>query len=70
MKIAIVHNINQSGVINRFGILNKEMYFRNEIDSFVDTLTNNNHTVQEFDGDKFLLKSLKTFTCHKEWAYT
>ncbi|HID02548.1 MAG TPA: ATP-grasp domain-containing protein [Desulfobacterales bacterium] len=61
MKIAVVHNINQSGVIYRFGILNKEMYFRNEIDSFIDTLQNNGHMVQEFDGDKFLFKNLESF---------
>jgi hypothetical protein len=49
MKIAVVHNINQSGVINRFGRLNKEMYYRNEIDSFLATLPKSYAQVEEFD---------------------
>jgi len=61
MKIAVVHNINQRGVINRFGRLNKEMYYRNEIDSFINTLQNSHSQVEEFDGDKFLFQKLETF---------
>jgi len=61
MQIAVVHNIHQGGVINHFGRVNKEMYFRNEIDSFVQTLEFNHHTVGEFDGDKFLFQNLESF---------
>jgi len=61
MKIAVVHNINQRGVINRFGRLNKEMYYRNEIDSFIRTLRKSYAQVEEFDGDKFLLQKLESF---------
>lgn len=61
MKIAVVHNINQNGVINHFGRLNKEMYLRHEIDSFISTLKNNHFQVDEFDGDKFLFKNLESY---------
>ncbi len=61
MKIAIVHNIKQSGVINRFGRLNKEMYFRDEIDAFIQALRESDHFVEEFDGDKYLLQKLEEF---------
>ncbi len=61
MKIAVVHNIEQSGVINHFGILNKEMYYRDEIDSFVANLQKQHSNVQEFDGDKFLFQNLESY---------
>ncbi len=61
MKIAVVHNIEHSGVINRFGRPNKEMYFRKEIDAFIETLQRDKHQVEEFDGDINLLYKLKSF---------
>lgn len=61
MNIAVVHNINQGGVINRFGRLNREMYYRNEIDAFITTLRNSHSRVEEFDGDTFLFQKLEAF---------
>ncbi len=61
MKIAVVHNIEQSGVINQFGRPNKELYYRNEIDAFIETLQKDKHLVEEFDGDIFLLSKLQSF---------
>ena len=61
MKIAVVHNIKQSGVINHFGRLNKEMYYRDEIDSFIVNLQKQHSNVQEFDGDKFLFQNLENY---------
>lgn len=61
MKIAVVHNIEHSGVINRFGRPNKEMYYRDEIDAFIETLIKDEHQVEEFDGDIYLLNKLKSF---------
>jgi D-alanine-D-alanine ligase len=61
MKIAVVHNINQSGVINHFGRLNKEMYYRDEIDSFLFNLKKEHCNVHEFDGDKFLFHNLENY---------
>jgi D-alanine-D-alanine ligase len=61
MKIAVVHNIKQSGVINHFGRLNKEMYYRGEIDSFIKNLQKQHCDVREFDGDKFLFQNLESF---------
>ncbi len=61
MKIAVVHNINQRGVINRLGRLNKEMYFRHEIDFLIKTLKSCGFQANEFDGDKFLLQNLENF---------
>ncbi len=61
MKIAVVHNINQNGVLNHFGRLNKEMYYRNEIDSLIQVLRNTHFMVEEFDGDIHLFQNLETF---------
>lgn len=61
MKIAVVHNIEHSGVINRFGRPNKEMYYRDEIDAFIENLKENGHEVKEFDGDMHLLTHLKSY---------
>jgi len=61
MKIAVVHNIVQNGVINRFGRLNQEMYYRNEIDDFLTNLENSGFEVQEFDGDIFLFQKIVDF---------
>ncbi len=61
MKIAVVHNIEQDGVINRYGRLNKEMYYRNEIDTFVTNLGNSGFEVEEFDGDTFLFQKIVDF---------
>ena len=61
MKIAVVHNIEHSGVINRFGRPNKEMYSRKEIDAFIETLQRDKYQVEEFDGDIYLLYKLKSF---------
>ncbi len=61
MKIAVVHNIEHSGVINRFGRPNKERYYRQEIDAFIETLKKDKHQVEEFDGDIYLLSKLKSF---------
>ncbi len=61
MKIAVVHNINQKGVLNRFGRLNKEMYYRDEIDSLIKRLRDNHFTVSEFDGDIDLFQNLDNF---------
>ncbi len=61
MHIAVVHNIDQKGVINQFGRPNKEMYYRSEIDSLVRTLRNCNFKVEEFDGDIVLFQELHGF---------
>lgn len=61
MKIAVVHNIDHNGVINQFGRANKEMYYRNEIDSFLTTLRKGDFQVEEFDGDIFLCQKLRNF---------
>lgn len=61
MKIAVVHNIDQNGVINHFGRLNKEMYYRDEIDLFISTLKKDQFIVKEFEGDKSLFQNLESF---------
>ncbi len=61
MKIAVVHNIEHSGVINHFGRPNREMYYRDEIDAFIENLKGNSHEVEEFDGDIYLLNNLKSY---------
>lgn len=61
MYIAVIHNINQTNVINRIGIQNREMYYRCEIDKVVSSLIIKNHIVRDFDGDKYLIQYLESF---------
>ncbi len=61
MHVAVIHNINQGKVVNRLGIQNREMYFREEIDLVISALKERNHVVADFDGDTFLLPRIESF---------
>jgi len=61
MQIAVIHNINQTNVINHVGNQNREMYYRDEIDAVIDALKMKEHVVKDFDGDKFIIHQLESF---------
>ena len=61
MKIAIVYNIDKSNVIHKFGMQNKEMYFRGEIDTALAALRTCHEEVIAFEGDKDIIAKLDAF---------
>jgi len=61
MKIAIIYNSDQSGVINKFGIQNKEFYSRNTVNSVAQFLEGAGHNVMVLEGDKFIINKLENF---------
>ncbi len=61
MRIAVVYNLSNEGVINVFGRQNKEQYRPEEIEAVVQALRSRKHTVETFEGDKFLIEKLEAF---------
>ncbi len=61
MRIAVVYNLSREGVINVFGRQNKEMYQPEEIEAVVQALQSRKHTVETFEGDKYLVEKLEAF---------
>ena len=58
MKVAVVYNPNAKGIINVFGIQNREWYPQKTIDRVVDALRRGGHEVELVPGDRFLLSNL------------
>lgn len=61
MRIAIVSNLSRKGIINVFGRQNKEHYAPDEIRAAAEALRKANHTVETFEGDKYLVENLEAF---------
>ena len=61
MKVAVVRNRENSGIINRFGQPCPEMYAAKTIQKVVDALLAGGHTVVEMEGDKAILARLEEF---------
>ncbi len=61
MKIAVVYNPHAEGIINVFGIQNREWYPETTIQKAVAALEKGGHEVTLIAGDRFLLSRLKSF---------
>ena len=61
MKVAVVHNRDGSGVINRFGQLCPEKYGEKAINAVVGALQRAGHDVLLCEGDKTLFQVLEEF---------
>jgi len=61
MKVAVVRNRNNNGIINRLGQACPEVCGRRTVQSIIDALRKNGHTVAFFEGDKTLLDNLEKF---------
>ncbi len=59
MKIAVVYNPHAEGMINVFGIQNREWYPETTIEKAVSALEKGGHEVELVAGDRFLLSKLK-----------
>lgn len=61
MKVAIIHNSDLSGVINRFGIQNKEQYNPETVKRVSEALEAGGHNVAIIDGNMNVIQTLQEF---------
>lgn len=61
MKVAIIYNKDLSGVINRFGMQNKETYNPKTIKKVADALEKGGHNVAIIDGSMGVIQSIQEF---------
>jgi D-alanine-D-alanine ligase len=61
LKVAVVYNPDAKGIVNVFGIQNREWYPKETIDKAVRALEKGDHEVELIPGDRFLLSKLKKF---------
>ncbi len=61
MKVAIIYNKDFSGVINRFGIQNKEQYNPETVKRVANALETGGHNVAVIDGNMNVIESLQEF---------
>ena len=61
MKVAIIYNKDMTGVINRFGIQNKEIYNLKTVKMVSDALEAGGHNVELIDGNMHVIEGLQEF---------
>lgn len=61
MKVAIIYNEDMAGVINTFGMQNKEVYNPKTIKKVVDALESGGHNVAVIDGNINVIENLQNF---------
>lgn len=61
MKVAIIYNKDMSGVINTFGMQNKEIYSPNTIKKVAEALESGGHNVAVIDGNINVIENLQHF---------
>lgn len=61
MKVAIIYNKDLGGVINTFGMQNKEVYDPGTVQRVADALEKGGHNVSVFDGNMHLIDRLHDF---------
>jgi D-alanine-D-alanine ligase len=61
MKVAIIYNKDLSGVINVFGMQNKEVYNPQTVKKVADALESGGHNVEVIDGNMKVIEQLQAF---------
>jgi D-alanine-D-alanine ligase len=61
MKVALIYNKDISGVINTFGIQNKEFYNEKTVRKVAESLEKAGHNVVILDGNKRIIERLENF---------
>ncbi len=61
MRVAVVHNQDTSGVINVFGIQNRERYNPKTVERVASALETAGHTVRVIDGNMHVIDQLREF---------
>ncbi len=61
MKVAIIYNRDLSGVINTFGMQNREIYTEKTVNRVANALESNGHNVEIIDGNMNVVENLQSF---------
>ncbi len=61
MKVAIIYNEDMTGVINTFGMQNKERYNPKTVKMVAEALETGGHNVEIIDGNMNVMESLQSF---------
>ncbi len=61
MKVALIYNKDISGVINTFGMQNKEFYNERTVKKVAESLEKAGHNVAVLDGNKQIIERLENF---------
>jgi D-alanine-D-alanine ligase len=61
MKVAIIYNKNSTGVINQFGMQNKEVYNPKTVKLVAESLEKDGHNVRIAEGNMYLIEKLQEF---------
>lgn len=61
MKVAIIYNRDITGVINKFGIQNKEFYSEDNVNHVAKCLEKNGHNTTVIDDNMYVIERLQNF---------
>lgn len=61
MRVAIIYNEDRSGVINNFGMQNKETYSPNVVKKVASSLEKGGHNVEIIDGNMNVIENIRNF---------
>jgi len=61
MKVAIIYNKDSTGVINQFGMQNKEKYNPKTVKLVAESLEKEGHNVRIAEGNMYLIEKLQEF---------
>jgi D-alanine-D-alanine ligase len=61
MKVAIIYNKDLTGVINQFGLQNKEKYKPKTVNKVAQALEKSGHNVEIIDGNMHVIENLQAF---------
>ena len=61
MKVAIIYNKDLTGVINQFGMQNKEIYNPKTVNKIAESLEKGGHNVRIIDGNMYVVEELQEF---------
>jgi D-alanine-D-alanine ligase len=61
MKVAVVHNVDRTGVINVFGPQNRETYNPRTVELVASALERGGHSVRVIDGNMHVIEQLRDF---------
>ncbi len=61
MKVAIIYNKDLTGVLNKFGMQNKEFYSEKNVQRVANCLELGGHNTRVIDGNMFVIERLQHF---------
>ncbi|MEA2053238.1 MAG: hypothetical protein U9O90_10575, partial [Euryarchaeota archaeon] len=61
MRVAIIYNRDLTGVINQFGMQNKEVYSTKTVKKVAESLEKEGHNVRVIDGNMYVIEKLQEF---------